>query len=117
MLAILLTALFVFDSVLAIAISFVFSSYVDMFIAAAPLKKLLDYDGFAQIKDNWKTLVASLIMGIVVYFVGLLPMNLIALLAVQIVCGVLVYVLLCILLKIESFDYVLTMLKGIKNKK
>lgn len=111
MLAILLVALFVFDSVLAIAISYVISSFVDMFIASAPLKKLLDYDGFKQVKDNWKTLVASLIMGIGVYFVGFLQMPTIALLLVQIVVGVFIYLLLCLILRIESFYYILSIVK------
>ena len=111
MLAILLVALFVFDSVLAIAISFVISSYVDMFITAAPLKKLLDYGGFRQIIDNWKTLVASLLMGTCVYCIGFLQLPTIVLLLVQCLAGVLIYLLLCIILRIESFYYILSFIK------
>ena len=113
MLAILLVALFVFDYVLAIAISYVISSIIDMFIASAPLKKLLDYDGFKQVKDNWKTLVASLIMGIGAYSVGFLQLPTIVLLLLQMSTGVLIYVLLCIAMRIESFHYVLSLVKKV----
>lgn len=115
MLVILLIAIFVFDSVLAIAISYVVSSFLDMFIAAVPLKKLLDYDGFKQVRDNWKTLVASFAMGAAVYFIGFLPIHKIALLFIQIIAGVLIYLLLCVLLRIESFYYVFNLLKKIKR--
>ncbi|MBE6646423.1 MAG: lipopolysaccharide biosynthesis protein [Ruminococcaceae bacterium] len=117
MLAILLVALFAFDSILAIAISYVISSFIDMFIAAAPLKKLLDYSGFKQIKDNWKTLVAALVMGVVVYFVGLLQINLFSLLCIQILCGAVTYVLLCVLLRIESLNYCIQVIKGLKSRR
>ncbi|MBE6596314.1 MAG: lipopolysaccharide biosynthesis protein [Ruminococcaceae bacterium] len=116
MLAILLTAVFVFDSVMAIAISYAISSWIDAFVAAIPLKKLLDYDFRKQVKDNWKTILASFIMGVIVYFVGLLPINLIALLCVQILCGGIIYILLCIVMRIESFYYLISMIKGLVKK-
>ncbi len=111
MLVILLTALFVFDSVLAIAISFVISSFVDMFIAAAPMKKLLGYGGFRQVVDNWKTLLASLIMGACVYGVGFLHLPTLVLLMAQCLTGVAIYVLLCVVLKIEGFNYILSFVR------
>lgn len=111
MLGILLFAIFVFDSVLAMAASYVVSVFIDMFIAAAPLKKMLDYDGLRQVKDNWKTLVASLIMGIIVWLIGMLHLPTFLLLLVQIVVGVLAYVMLCVVFKNESLQYMLSILK------
>ena len=111
MLGILLFAIFVFDSVIAIAISYVVSVFIDMFIAAAPLKKMLDYDGLRQVKDNWKTLVASLIMGIIVWLIGMLHLPTFLLLLVQIAVGVFAYVMLCVVFKNESMQYMLSILK------
>ena len=115
MLVILLVAVFVFDSVLTIAISYVISVFIDMFIASAPLKKSLDYNGFKQVKDNWKTLVSSLLMGIFVYIFGFIQLPVVLLLALQILVGVLVYLILCIVLRIEGFQYLMLILKKQKN--
>lgn len=116
MLVILLVAVFAFDSVLAIAVSYAISSLLDAFVAAVPLKKLLDYDFTKQLKDNWKVFAASCVMGAIVYFIGLLQVNLYALLCIQIICGVLIYVSLCVILKIESFNYIFSMIKGLIKK-
>lgn len=116
MLVILLGAIFLFDSVFAIAASYVISSLLDSFIVAIPLNKLLNYGFVKQMSDNWKTIAASLIMGIVVYVIGLLKVNLVALLFIQIIFGIISYALLCVILKIDSFNYIFKLIKNFKQQ-
>ena len=86
-------------------------------INAAPNKKLMDYSYLEQIKDMLPSIVLSLVMCAVVLLVGLLDINLYLLLALQIVVGIVVYVVLSKLFKLECFDYVLNILKGFLKKK
>ena len=54
-------------------------------------------------------------MGVAVWAVGLLAMPLLLKLVIQIVTGVIVYIILCRLMKIESFLYILDHLKQMKK--
>jgi O-antigen/teichoic acid export membrane protein len=111
MLGILVTTLLIFDSVFAIAISYVVSCWIDLIVVSVPLKKLIGY-GFAdQMKDNFKTLLSALIMGVIVYVIGLLPFNPIILLCAQVVSGIGTYIFLCFIFKIDIVQSVLGFLK------
>ena len=105
MILILAITVLLFDSVFAVAISYLICSWGDVLIVSIPIKHLLGYSFVDQIKGNYKTLIVSLIMAFVVYFVGFLQINTVLLLCIQIVIGVCLYVLLCYLLKVESLDY------------
>ena len=115
MLFVLALTVLLFDSVIAMAYSYALSAWIDVFIAAIPNKKLANYGIADQMKDSWKIFLAALIMGAVVFAMNYAPMALLLKLCVQILSGVIVYIIMCWLLKIESFRYVLNMLKGLKN--
>jgi hypothetical protein len=101
----------IFDSVFAIAISYVVSCWIDLIVVSIPLKKLIGY-GFAdQMKDNFKTLLSALVMGAVVFAIGFLPLSPMLLLCVQIACGIVTYVSLCFAFKIDIIQSVFDMLK------
>lgn len=119
MLAILMISVFVFKSVLAIAISFCISSWLDALIAMAPVKRLMDYGIGSQLADLWKILLASGVMFAVVQAMNLLQWSDYLLLPLQILTGVAVYLLLGKLLRIEPQSAVLHLVNKVlsKNKK
>lgn len=102
MLCILMTSIFAFQSVEAIAIGFCVSNWIDALVSMVPVRQLLGYGIKKQIWDLWKILLASAIMFAVVQVMIVLNMHALLLLAVQIFIGVLVYVVVSCILKIES---------------
>ena len=115
MIIVLLITVFAFDSVVAIACGFLFSAWLDAFVTSIPVKKLLGY-GFAdQAKDMRRGALAAAIMGAAVAVLNLLSIPDAAKLAVQIITGAAVYAAACAVLKVESFMYVLNILKRRKD--
>ena len=86
-------------------------------VNASPNKKLMNYSYMEQIKDMLPSVVLSVIMCVVVLMVGMLDINLYLLLILQVFVGVLVYVGLSMLFKLECFTYVLGILKGFLKKR
>ena len=115
MLAVLVATVLCFDSALAMAYSYVFSAWLDTVICAMPCGRLLGYGVAQQFRDVWKNILAAALMGVAVWAVGLLAMPLLLKLIIQIVTGVIVYIILCRLMKIESFLYILDHLKQMKK--
>ena len=117
MIIVLLITVFVFNSVEAIAYGFLFSAWLDAIITSMPVKQLLDY-GFAdQAKDMWRCALAAVIMGAAVAALNLLNIPDAAKLAVQIITGAAVYAAVCAVLKVESFMYILNILKKRRRAK
>ncbi len=116
MLAILIGAVVIFDSVLAIAVSYALSAWLDAVIIAIPLKRLLGYGFFGMIKDNWKSLLASVLTGTIVLLIGLLSINLMLMLFIQVLAGVISYIALCLILKSDPFANILTAIKKLSFK-
>ena len=115
MLAVLAITVFSFDFVIAMAYSFALSAWIDAIVCAIPSGWLLGYGVREQFKAVAKTILASVLMGAAVWAVGLLAMPLFLKLVVQILTGVMVYIILCWLMKIESFLYALNSLKQMKK--
>lgn len=93
------------------------SSFLSQVINAWPNKKLLGYSLVEQYKDIVPALLLSLIMGVCVYVIGIvLPLPTLLLLVIQVVLGAAVYIGLSILFKIDTFYYVLDILKSLINK-
>ena len=85
-------------------------------INASPNKKLMDYSYVEQLMDMLPSIALSVIMCVAVLLVGTLDINLYLLLGLQIVVGIVVYVGLSVLFKLECFEYVLGILKGFFKK-
>lgn len=115
MLLILAITVFAFDFVIAMAYSFALSAWIDAIVCAIPSGLLLGYGVREQFKAVAKTILASVLMGMAVWAVGLLAMPLFLKLVIQIVTGVIVYIILCRLMKIESFLYILDHMKQMKK--
>lgn len=104
--------------VMAIAYSFLVSSFASQIINAWPNRKLLNYSYIEQIIDIIPNVLLSLIMGIIVYAVGLLSINIYTKLFLQIIIGIIIYVFGSIISKNESFEYLYKiLLEMFKNKK
>lgn len=116
MLAILLVTIFAFDSVIAIAVGGMVSMWVDVIVISVPVKKLFGCGPLQMLRDNWKPFVAGGIMALVVMLVGLIPVNRIVLLGLQIVVGACVYVALSWFMKNESLEYLINILKKKTNQ-
>ena len=107
----LAAAVIFFDSPIAIALSGALTTLTSCFINAYPNKKLIDYSYWDQMVDIFPSLMLSLIMLGAVLLVGLLPLNPVLLLILQVVCGVAVYALLSFVTRVTPFRMLLDLMK------
>lgn len=117
MMIILVVSVFCFESVLAIAVGFSLSSWVDYIIISIVIHRLLDYHVGEQLRDVWKPFVASGLMCLVLYCITWFNIHAIWILLLQFVAGISVYVLLCYALKIHSYNYLIKQLQIIVRSK
>ena len=104
-------------SVMAIAISTVIYSIIAALVNIYPNKKLLNYGYKSQFLDVLPFFLMSCFMGIVCYSVFLFNLSNIITLIIQVALGIIIYIVLSHIFKIESFYYILNYLKDIYNKK
>ena len=108
-----------FISPFAMAIGFVVSSYIALIICAFPSKKILNYSLSQQLKEILPNFINCLIMGACVYAVEFIQLSNLVTLIIQIIVGIISYILLSIATKSESYYYlkniIISNLK--KNKK
>jgi O-antigen/teichoic acid export membrane protein len=109
--AVLVIAVFCFDSPIAIAMTGAFTTVISCFINAYPNKKLIDYSYFEQMRDILPSFVAAVVMLGAVLAVQLLGLGTMATLVVQIVVGIGVYVAVSAVFRLEPFRLLLDMLK------
>ena len=118
MLCILMISITAFQSVEAIAVGFCISNWMDVLISMVPAKRLLNYGIKKQFADLWRILLASTVMFAVVQTMTLLNLHGLLLLAIQLLAGVIVYVGIGYVLKIESQRELMKLgLRLVKNKK
>jgi len=95
-----------FVSVKALAYSLLVSSIISQFINSWPNKMLLNYSFKEQMLDIFPSLVLSIIMGVVIWPISYIKINSILIIILQIVCGIIIYILLSYIFKIETFNYI-----------
>jgi teichuronic acid exporter len=103
----------VFYGIYAIALGQVFSGIISTFINAYPNKRLLGYSYKEQWNDIYPSLLLSLVMGAVVYGLKWLGMSVLITLIIQVCGGVILYVWLAWMFKLECFRYLLSTVKNI----
>ena len=91
-----------------IAVSLIAFYFTSMVINIAPNRKILNYGYWEQFKDVAGNIIPAVIMGACVYPLSLLQLPTVALLALQIIAGVGVYIGLSIVTKNKSFFFVLS---------
>lgn len=115
-LAAVLIAAFGFHSVLLVAFGALLATVVSLCGFLYSTAKLLNYRPKEQLWDILPALGCSLAMGIAVVLLGQLPVNRIALLALQVISGGCIYALLAKIIRLEALAYLLGMLKkGVKT--
>ncbi len=115
-LAVMLTTMWF--GVMMMAYSLLFTSIVSQIINSWPNKKLLGYSYFEQLKDLLPGILLAVFMGICVMLIGYIPnLPLIVTLVLQIAVGGAIYILLSKLLKLESFEYMLELIKDFVSGK
>lgn len=104
-------------SVEAMAYSLIVTSILSQLINSWPNKKLLNYSYPEQLKDILPGLLMAAFMGVCVFFVQWLPLNEWLTLLIQVPFGAVIYVGGSKLLHLESFEYVLSIVKGYLHRR
>ncbi len=95
----------------------VFTSFIAYFLNSYYSAELLNYSTLQQIKDVTPAFIASIIMGIIVYFSEvILPNSNLIKLIVQTIIGILVYVWASKIGKIEEFNTIYELLDSVFKK-
>ncbi len=111
-------AVTVFYGVCAIALGSVLAGIIGSFVNAYPNTKLLNYSYIEQWKDIYPSLILSLVMGAVVYSIKWLSLSVVLTLTIQILVGIILYLGMAWVFKLESFSYLINTTKGfIANEK
>lgn len=98
-------------SVMAMAYSLLVTSVLSQIINSWPNKKLMNYSYIEQLKDILPGILLAVFMGGCVYCVNFLHLNNWLTIIIQVPLGAILYIGLSALLKLESFTYVLNMIK------
>ena len=117
--ALLIAAIFLFDSAIYIALSALFTELFAVLINIPINKKLLQYTIREQIVDCVRPVINTGLMCAIVYCFGLISMPAWVLMICQIILGIAFYVGFPISTKDETLKYILGIIKSylIKNKK
>ena len=98
------------------ALSLLATSVLSQIINAWPNSRLLNYSYLRQLADLLPTILLAAAMGACVYPVSLLGLSDIVTLVIQVPLGVLVYVLGSKLLRIDSFEYLMSIVKKLVRR-
>lgn len=101
----------------AVALGVLISGVISTFINAYPNAKLLDYRMKEQCKDILPSFLISFVMGGVVNSIHWFGMTDMLTITIQLFLGIIVYVGLAIVFKIECFTYLLFTIKDLWRSK
>ena len=104
-------------SVLAMAISLLFSGVCSLIINSWPNRKLLDYRVEEQIKDILPNIIMALVMGVGVYAIGMTPLPILIKLIIQILAGLAIYYILSRITKNDTYYYAIGLIKNLHISK
>lgn len=104
--------------VMAMAYSLLISSVLSQLINSWPNKKLLEYGYLEQLRDILPSILLSVFMGFCINLVGLLQLSNYVILIIQISIGVFIYVGASAILHLESYEYLMSIIRPFfKNSK
>lgn len=103
--------------VMAMAYSLLISSILSQIINSWPNKKLLNYGYIEQVKDILPGIILAIFMGVIVSLIGFIKLPIIIILIIQINVGGIIYIGMSKILHLESFEYLLGMIRVLLNKK
>lgn len=102
--------------VMAMAYSLLLSSVLSQIINSWPNRKLLSYAYPEQLKDILPGIVLAVFMGCCVYLVSLLGLPSAVTLVIQVPLGAVIYIGLSAVLHLESFEYLMGMVRPVLKK-
>ena len=102
--------------VIEMAYSLLIGTVVGMIINAWPNRKLLNYAYLEQMKDILPSIVLAVFMGCCVKLIELLGLSTAVTLLVQIPLGAVIYIGASALLHLESYEYLMKMLRPVLKK-
>lgn len=94
-----------------LAIACIINTFIATIVNTFPNRNLIGYAYKMQILDILPNLLNSIIMGVIVYCISFISIVKILLLALQIVVGMIVYILLSIITKNKNFYYLFNTIK------
>ena len=103
--------------VMAMAYSLLVSSFLSQLINSWPNQKLLGYGYLEQLKDIIPGILLAIVMGICVYPIQWIGLPDIVILCLQVLLGATIYILGSKILKLESFEYLWSIVKNILHRK
>lgn len=98
--------------VYAIALTLPLNTILELIINGCVVKKLIRYDFRLQFGDCFPALVYSAIMGGIVYCIGLIKYNVLAVLLLQVLAGILVYIFISVVVKDPNFVIIRRIIKN-----
>lgn len=101
----------------SIHISYMVGEIFSAALCAWPCKKLVDYSLLRQLKDLLPLMISCVVMAIIVGMVQLLNLPDILTLIIQVVLGVVVYLILSKIFKLEGYTYFVNKMRNIIHKK
>ena len=104
-------------SVMAMAYSLIVSSISSQIINSWPNRRLLNYGYLEQLKDILPAILLAVGMGVLVSLIQLLGLYPTFTLLIQIPLGAVIYIAGSAILKLESFEYLLGMIKSFTRRK
>ena len=104
-------------SVMAMAYSLLVVSVLGQVINSWPNKKLMNYSYLEQLKDMLPQIGLSVVMGVIIYFVQFIGLNDLITLVIQVLLGALFYWIGSMFLHIDSYEYLISIIKGIFEKR
>ena len=102
--------------VMAMAYSLLVSSVLSQIINSWPNIKLLNYGYLEQLKDIIPSIALAVLMGFCVNLVSLLNLSNIVTLLIQIPLGAVIYIITSELLHLESFNYLMDLIRPMIRK-
>jgi O-antigen/teichoic acid export membrane protein len=102
--------------VIYMALSRIFTGILAQLINAYPNSKLLKYPYIQQLKDMLPAILLSTIMGFAVYSLSFLGLGDVLTLILQVLLGVVIYAVGSVVFKLDSFSYILNIIKNILHR-
>ena len=114
-LAMLVGAVLLFDSPIAIAMTGVVGVFTNTLINTFPNKKLINYSYFEQMRDILPSLLCAIVMFCVVLCVEFLQLPAIVTIVLQVMVGVVAYLALSVIMRLTPFRLLLQAVKKLKR--
>ena len=102
--------------VLYMALSRIFTGVLAQIINAWPNSRLLNYSYPQQLRDMLPAIALSAVMGLLVYTLNFLGLGDFVTLVLQVLAGAGIYMLGSLLFKLDSFRYILSILKNLLRR-